>query len=220
MLVKKQNGFTMVELVLAMAIFIFVLIVVINSISGLYRIYQAGVGIRDTQQQARSMSEEITRATRDAAHIITGANSVCLYYAAAMVGDSLVTSSQVFALVDTGDPLTRQLVHRQTSLATIPATGAVCDVNTYPAGTQRVLNSREVSVMLFNPVASATAVSIPQLNTLLTFELRVASRRAFATEITDLAGPDPRCVDGANYCSMTSLTSSVQARSILVGGGG
>ncbi|HEX7260055.1 MAG TPA: type II secretion system protein [Candidatus Saccharimonadia bacterium] len=229
MFVKRSNqkGFTLVETVLAMAIFTFVLLILVGALTGLYRIYRATAGIRDTQQQARTVSEEITRATRNASYVIpkidtaSGNNAICLYRPASRVSNILRGPSEVFSLEGT---TTKKIVWRKLDAADLALDGStVCDPNLY--ANPRDLTSPEVSVMLFYPTA-ASLVAPATLKTMLNFELRIASTRALASEINtsvafDPANPEntgPVCDDGLSYCSMTGISSGVQARSQIAGG--
>lgn len=66
-LIRQQKGYTFVELVIAIAILGIFFTVVTASVLRLTNIYQSGVGIRNTQQAARYIGDEITRESRKAA---------------------------------------------------------------------------------------------------------------------------------------------------------
>ena len=64
MSVKRQHGFTLVELTIAMAMGGVLLLVMSTGIIKLFTVYQAGVSIRNSQQSARILSDVITRDIR------------------------------------------------------------------------------------------------------------------------------------------------------------
>lgn len=70
--IKNQRGFTFVELLVAMALFSFVMLALSISILQLFNIYQSTIGVRNTQQAARLAAEELTRASRGAGRVVLG----------------------------------------------------------------------------------------------------------------------------------------------------
>lgn len=64
---SNQSGFTFVELVMAMALFSLVLLALTAGVIQLFKIYQSGLGVRNTQQAARLISDDVTRTAREAA---------------------------------------------------------------------------------------------------------------------------------------------------------
>ncbi len=62
----NEYGFTLVELTLSMAIFCLMLLIVSKGFVGVVHIQQAGVGSRNTQQNARLVMEQIVRDGRSA----------------------------------------------------------------------------------------------------------------------------------------------------------
>ncbi len=237
MLVKRtsQTGYTLVEIVLAMAVFSFVLLIIISSINGLYRIYRATEGIRDTQQQARTISEELTRAARGASNIVTGTQAVCFFYRANQADSNVVKTQSVMYEVEPAAPalpavetaatlLTKKLVYKEWTDAQL-TTATTC-TGSDPNYTTNVrdVTTPDVAAVLFEPTAYSLDGAV---NSLLTFHIRLASTRALASELEspivafDPANPDttgPRCGDGESYCSMTSITSTVQARTKILEG--
>lgn len=76
---KASGGFTLIELVVAMAFFTFMMAFLTIGILQIMRIYQAGVSTRRTQQAARVSMEEITREVRNASAIgVAQENRLCL----------------------------------------------------------------------------------------------------------------------------------------------
>ena len=58
---RRQRGFTLVELMLAMAIFSFVMLVMTTAVIRLVHFYQSSIDLRATQQAARDISGDITQ---------------------------------------------------------------------------------------------------------------------------------------------------------------
>lgn len=131
-------GFTLVELLVAMAFFSFMLLIISVGVIQVARIYQSGVAARRTQSAARAVVEDVTREVRDARRLAVVTNDrLCLegettvdyqrtgdqqllkrilrtpFCPAAVSGDQVLDSQ---ALVD-GDPANVQL--RQFSLRAI-----------------------------------------------------------------------------------------------------
>lgn len=78
---QSRTGFTLVELIVAMAFFSFMLMIISIGVVHIMRIYQSGVASRRTQTSARAVVEEITRDTRAASRIPSatlGRNRLCL----------------------------------------------------------------------------------------------------------------------------------------------
>src|SRR5688500_10704829 len=79
-LFRKSSGFTLVELIVALAFFSFMLLIVSAGFLQIGRIYQSGVSLRRTQQAARSVTTEIAREVRGASSIssVSGVDRLCL----------------------------------------------------------------------------------------------------------------------------------------------
>lgn len=78
---RNRTGFTLVELIVAMAFFSFMLTIISFGVVQVMRIYQSGVASRRTQQHARVALEEISRDVRSASNVPAGLvsnNRLCL----------------------------------------------------------------------------------------------------------------------------------------------
>lgn len=62
---KKQSGFTMVELMLAMAFVAVLLILIAVSIIYISRIYNKGITIRELNQVGRTVSDDLLRSVSE-----------------------------------------------------------------------------------------------------------------------------------------------------------
>lgn len=61
---KKKSGFTLIELLFALALLGFMLTIGISTFIGVFRFYNWSTNIRQSQQQARSLMETLTREIR------------------------------------------------------------------------------------------------------------------------------------------------------------
>jgi prepilin-type N-terminal cleavage/methylation domain-containing protein len=78
--VKSQIGFTLIELILAMAIFTLGLLVIVFGVISLIKVYQNGVITRNTQFAIRSSFSRIDQATQTASGFLVGTTGDPNYY--------------------------------------------------------------------------------------------------------------------------------------------
>jgi prepilin-type N-terminal cleavage/methylation domain-containing protein len=69
---RQQQGFTIVELLIAMAIFSIMSVILSSGIIRLFALYQSGASIRLSQQAARTIAEQVTRDAQGADVIVAG----------------------------------------------------------------------------------------------------------------------------------------------------
>lgn len=199
MKIRGQEGFSLVELTIAMAVFSFMLLIVSKGFLQVLRVQQAGVASRNTQQNARLIMEQMTREARSAfdVHIQPGIGStqtICMVTAGGL--------SEYYVVLVSGIPRLYRGTRDYNS-------GYVAGVCQPPTATQ-VLSSANVKVvdlsgLVTNPVPVAgEPAPIPSLN--MTIKL------ASATGQLDASGL--KCDAGFNnqFCSVTSLTSSISLR--------
>lgn len=89
----QQDGFTIVELVIAMTVFSAILLLVTAGLIDVMKIYRNGVARRSTQQAARVAMEDIVRTAREAYEVVTpatpagsGSDTICLTLKGSKVG--------------------------------------------------------------------------------------------------------------------------------------
>lgn len=76
---KKQMGFTLVELIVAMTFFSFMLVLISVGVIQIMRIYQSNLATRRTQQAARIVVEDVTREIRSALRVpVATPDRLCL----------------------------------------------------------------------------------------------------------------------------------------------
>jgi prepilin-type N-terminal cleavage/methylation domain-containing protein len=234
---RNQRGFTFVELVIAMALSSFLMIVLTSGIIQLYRIYQSGQGIRATQQNARFVAEELSRDIRDSGGFLVGASSnptitvggapVTLHHDAICVVQSYAKTGTIprVGLPDL-DAANGNLILYYVK----PRTGNMFDVYRQDIGQKAI--SIDPATNSFAEVGGSCApgsgseqrlsnddASIAQFSVapptsahpeLVNFTMSFVSSTAHDDEINYSDPTNVRCRDGAGsqYCSMTQLTSS------------
>lgn len=235
---RKQSGFTFVELAIAMAIISFLLLIITTAIVRLFNIYEAGIGIRATQQNARSIAEELSSRGRNsqgytftqATKLVSATPSsvalrqdrVCFFDSVsnitdvALGGAAIRVNGEIFYTVQnpsagSGDADKVFELHR-THLNTVDvAVGSCPDPSTVSTTDDRVISSSDVSVVSFgiNRTGPADAK-------LVDFELAVAARTALDTlSINYNEGDALGChgTDAGNqYCSVTHIHSTATLR--------
>lgn len=200
----------MVELLFAMALFSFVLLILTAGVLQLFHIYQAGLGVRDTQQAARFASEEISRNGRNAV-----AFEVALATAPAGQRRDVICLDQTQAI--TGTPIAKtifytaqdggvQVLHK----ATAKVVGCPANMNGVATTSDQKLTGPNVSVLQF---ASSATNALPSKS--LTVDITVASANGLDVDSIDTAaagGPQCKGGDSARYCSLTNVTTGVSSR--------
>jgi prepilin-type N-terminal cleavage/methylation domain-containing protein len=80
MIKRDQKGFTLVEMIMAMAIFSFMLLIILIGFLNIVHLHQAGISARDAQQNARFATEDMVRTMREssAAQINGAQDLLCL----------------------------------------------------------------------------------------------------------------------------------------------
>lgn len=211
---KNSRGFTLAELTIAMAIFSLMLLVMTAGILQLYRIYAAGHQIRDTQEAARTIAQQITDDTHDSLAVAVGTDAngrstICLYKTIQQQNNTLTGVEYYISAHDSsGGPLSGSLaVHRSGVTTTYnPATPPGCGTL---AGNDTVLTSNAVVVKVF---AATTAPPVAPAISPRLINLKMSVESAYAQQPGDFIA-DPRnsgfdqCNPGANtqYCSITNI---------------
>src|SRR5262249_28156495 len=79
-MLKSESGFTLIEYILALAIFSLMLLIIVGGFLNIVHLHQTGLAQRNTQQYSRSGMEEMVRSSRSALAPKTTGNGVCLFY--------------------------------------------------------------------------------------------------------------------------------------------
>lgn len=207
MMKGNQKGFTLVELLLATAVFSFALIAITAAVIQLFKAYQSGISIRKTQSSSRVISEELTRQAR-ASYIIEGSSvitnqSVCFFFPA----DKVQADGQ-----DTADAaryyVNSEKLFRINKKVTFTSGNPSCDNALFAGGTETQVSDDEIVVKEFKGGDSSDQMMelVMKLGTSTTLAGEIENRSGDATN------PDWQCIPGYEYCSMTSIKKSIMAR--------
>lgn len=186
----SQTGFTLIELILALAIFNFVLLIVVVGYLNIVKIYENGIAARDAQQNARYGLEEISRLARnDSSYVVTHAangDRLCLY------------GSQSYDLfyVNVAD---NRLHH---AVLSPNADTSQCGLG-YIA-TDAAISSSDVIV----PIFLINKGLSPLKPNAFTIDIAMAAANAVLTGTQDC---DPTA-GGSQFCSVTKLHSAIDLR--------
>lgn len=134
MIIRGQGGFTLVELMIAMAVFSFVLLIIAQGLLDTVHVQQNSMISRDAEQNARLVLDQITREAKTASDVTTpGGNAVCFNEPGGWVE---------YAVIPPVAPSTARVLYRQT----LPA-GAACP--SVPVASSSAVTSSTVSVLAF-----------------------------------------------------------------------
>ncbi|HVE80749.1 MAG TPA: prepilin-type N-terminal cleavage/methylation domain-containing protein [Candidatus Dormibacteraeota bacterium] len=204
-----QRGFTLVELIMATALFSVVMLAMTSGVLQLFKIYQAGVSIRNTQQSARLISEEIVRLGRGADHFTVGSLN-----SAIATADGFVDSPTDALCIYPDNRPSGTIFYLR------PASGAINQYNLYKgrinsddcrADSDKIeaseqLNGVAVSVLKFD----ISVVNGSEAN----FGMDIAASSAINAADLERSGGRIGCRAqiGSQYCSITRLDSSATTR--------
>lgn len=216
MFVKQQDGFTLVELIIAMALASFVFLALTIGVIRLYNSFEAGNQIRVTQQGARSIIEEISRSARTSKVMATAADALCIGTSvASQQGGTTTYNATIYyrvavPLPPSDDPLPAGSAG---NFALYKTSGTMAGVScSAPGGTlgERI-SPDNASVIGFAP--AVVKPTTPGLNPrLMTLTLSLASTAAL--DLVDTAAAIPTCKpeSGTQFCSVTSLQTAVASQ--------
>ncbi len=233
---SNQRGFTFVELIIAMAIFSFILVIITSGIIRLFNIYQSGIGIRATQQNARSIADEISNRARSsvgytfnqATSTVVGASGnvnlhqdrLCFFDSSTEVfnpitgiKDLKVTGEMLYTVQNPGGLGDKVFeLHRariKPAIITVgncPAPGGALTTD------DQLLSTADVSIASFG-INRGSAASNPQI---VDFDLAVAARTALDVLSIEYSEGDALGCHGTDsgnqYCSVTHIHSSAALR--------
>jgi prepilin-type N-terminal cleavage/methylation domain-containing protein len=187
MTLQRQDGFTMVELLVAMAIFSFMLLIVSAGFLQVVRIQQSGIASRTTQQNARLVLDSLTKDVRVSAAAGVG-NPGALNWLCLNRGSQTLE----YAVDGSGDL-------RAGSIASPPV--GTCPAPAFTAS-WRTLNDTGTQVTQF-AVTTTPPVS-PGLGTAMV-TITLVSRN----NLTALDATKTHCTagGGAQFCAVTTLSS-------------
>lgn len=212
----QPNGFTIVELILAITIFSMVLIIMAAGITRLVQFYQASVDIRATQEAARDVSNAITEAGRQSQLITvdssnTGTNNqpedaVCFFTKITSHNEdgTITGNATIFHAYEDSTNEWSVVETNQDGLTSALSGGGACK---HPDDSGPKIVSKSVAFARFH-------VSVSSDNRLAQIDMSIAGADATdpTTDVDYTATPYPTCVDGNQFCSVTDLQLAVEAR--------
>ncbi len=188
---RAEEGFTLVELLIALTVFTSLLIVITTSFVNLLRLQTATIAARNTQQAARYAMEEMVRTARGAVDTSTatvpGTSAVC-FWSSTGNGRAYFVSSQKLYAYDYKDAPTSN-----------------CDVDaTTPPAAKRLITTDDAQVLKFETSATTTKPQVANLT------LALVSSTAETGQVT---ASDCRATSSKlNACSIAELSSSATLR--------
>ncbi|HSX48153.1 MAG TPA: prepilin-type N-terminal cleavage/methylation domain-containing protein [Candidatus Nanoarchaeia archaeon] len=186
MLLRAQGGFTLIELILATAIFSFMLLIVAQGLLQAYHTQQNSMISRDTEQNARLAMDTMTREARTASDVTYGGavpNYMCLAVAGGWVEYII-------------NPANHQLERR----TLIPA--APC-----PGPTASIQSLTSPNVWAYELDAIKTAGFGPTYVPTVSISLIVGPKDPSGTLVNhNLCNPS---APSSQFCSVTNLTTTV-----------
>lgn len=206
---RNQKGFTLVELLLATAVFSIALIAITAAVIQLFKAYQSGISIRKTQSTARILSEELTRQARSS-YAISGDStlnnqSICFFFPASKVqADGKDTADAVRYYLNMSD----EKLYRVNKKVTFTTGSPSCNATIFSGGSETQASDNDIVFKEFKGGSSSTRM--------MELSMKIGTSTATSSEIENRSGdasnPDWQCKLGYEYCSMTTIYKSVMAR--------
>ncbi len=204
--IKRQGGFTLVELIISLALFSFMLLIVTSSILSLFHVYEAGVQIRSTQKNTRLSSQQISADihTAQGSHLFSPPSSphgykqdyLCLFRTIGS-GIPATGSGEVYYTTLSGSSY---LLHRRTFVGMLTSTCVI----TLP-GADQILTDEDVSVEVFRVDDDAALGYDPSY---VGVHFSILPVGAVSGSLVTWTLPQPTCNQssgGAQYCSISNL---------------
>lgn len=195
---QKQSGFTMIELLLAMAIFSMALVIVSAGFINIVRLYQSGLASRSTQQNARLLLEEVSRTVRDSGSatpvvVTTGVGGVTVVSRVCLQNGSRIV---VYAVDGAGN-----LRQGTTTVPTCPAPAFDSSWKTVNDSTVRVTQFAIDSTGKVGPAGGTVMMTIT-----------VASKNNLDNLDDTTNKTTCRPGAGSQFCAVTTLSSTATLR--------
>jgi prepilin-type N-terminal cleavage/methylation domain-containing protein len=187
----NQDGFTLVELIIALALFSFMMVFVSMGFIHVIRIHESGVASRTTQQNNRLVMDAISKDVRQAGLAGSG-GPVRLNYLCLRKGSQMLQYA-----VDTNSNL---------RVGTITAAPGTCPAPAFGAS-WRTLNDAKVAVTQFAVTTTpATQLGLGSVTVTLTMASRNNLDALDSTRTRCLPGP------GSQFCAVTTISSGAALR--------
>lgn len=200
---RQQSGFTLVELVMAMAIFSVMFLMVVNGFIIVTHLYDAGITTRTTQQNARLVIDDFVKNAHYSGRVdVSHSPQACLF-----------TGSKTIVYVLNGNG---NLWRNITSGSACPVMAApTAPVTPAPGAGWQQLNDSTVKVAKFEPTVTA---GLNGGQGTVSLKVTMVARSSYDLPNSLFDPVKNECLSGANgfqYCSVASLATTVY----LNGGG-
>lgn len=196
---KNKTGFTLVELLFAMAILGIMLTIAMLTFIGVFRFYNWANVTRKTQAASRQVMDDMSRKIQNSRIIFASGSTICL-------NDVTVSGSDPqFAQISLNSGRIVETLHtKNMSTGVIDCSGPV--VNTV------VLSATDVSInsLNFTEVFGAAGGA----GTIIDPNIQAALQKSVVINMTSVNGTatDGACTPGDNFCDVAVFTTAVTAR--------
>jgi prepilin-type N-terminal cleavage/methylation domain-containing protein len=198
---NSQNGFTIVELLIATLVFSIILVIITSGILVFSRAYFRGINSSGLQTVARTASEDIGQAVQfSGSNIVEHSSGATPYYVCA---GNFVYFYTLYAIYPGGTPTAANIgIWRQPLSTDCSITTPIFNAGT---GSQLLSKSTRVAKFLVNPVVG--------VNGAFTIDIKLA----FGSDDGFFSNPgnaSVQCIGqaGDEYCSVAELNTVVQKR--------
>ncbi len=209
----SQRGFTVIELLIATAIFSIVLLMVTFAVMQITRVYYKGITETNTQNTARSIVDNISQAIQfgGTGNIQASSGTTPGQSYAFCIGNQLFSYTLGYQVVDTKTSGNKQAYHALVVTSAAGCGGPVSPVANLVT-TQTIANSRELvgqnmrlSKLSVQPVAGTTNL----------WNIDVKVVYGDDDLLTNTTAPDTACKDavrGTQFCALSEFNTTIEKR--------
>lgn len=190
-LVKSSAGFTLVELLVAMAVFSGMLLIVSSGFIGILRMHNQAVAANNVQDSARTAMDTVVHTVRNSTNIVSIGAGATVYDKTICV--DYTTAQKIIYLGTDG------VLYRATNCAT--------------RSNPEPLTSSGVTVVYFMPAFTSQGPDIVKSS--VQIAMTVTPKASFNTTNTATHGKDTKCgnsITQRTFCSVVTLTSGATPR--------
>ncbi len=189
----SQTGFTLIELILAMTFFAFMLTLLSIGVLQIMKLYQADLSTRRTQQAARLVMEDLTRSIRSATSLREGGDHLCVSTATGTILYKFTAGAGTLIKYPDAKIENNQCVPGPTSQALLdPAPPSYLEARAFSAN---LIKATDTNPAVFQSVGLSLSVG-----------LQAAGSSQITSGNVCTAGP------GNEFCSVTTYTNTVSLR--------
>lgn len=197
----REGGFSLIELLMAMSVFSFMLLIISVGFIGIVHINQSTMASRNTQQNSRIVIETLERELRSASTVYVKAVPAS--------PPAIPANSQGRLCLSTGGTFVEYYMDPPNLMVGTVSDLAACDASVPTIiGTARQLNDSNVQVLRFVPTTTAVT---GQYGGIANIEV---SMTGVGTNISELTPDFTACKPGpgSQFCSVTTLATAAALR--------